>query len=136
VTTTENLSALAQSVSIKTLHGDKPAPWGGDVKRSATACPPPNHYRVTLGYAGRTYTFDFWRGTGIKDDPTALGCLECLLDDANGSDCTFDEWCADRGYDSDSRTAERTFKACRRVDRNLRRLLGDDFGRFIDAARN
>lgn len=55
--------------------------------------------------------------------PTAysvLACLDLIHDD------NFEDWCSNYGYDSDSRTAESTYKACLEQDRNLRRLFDMD----------
>lgn len=95
-----------------------------------------NGYRCTLKYKGRKYSFDFWHGVAINSDPTAEGCLECLLSDAHGADNTFEDFCGEFGYDTDSRKAERIYKACIKVRENMERLLGDDFEAFLYAERD
>ena len=56
--------------------------------------------------------------------PTLNGILSCLISDADGADAlTFEEWCSDFGYDTDSRKAERIFNECRRIAVLLQRIL-------------
>lgn len=55
--------------------------------------------------------------------PHAADVLYSLLMDGSALDQSFDEWCADFGYDTDSRKAERIFDACRDNARKLRRLF-------------
>lgn len=126
----KTLKALARKVRITSTYGakldwDKQSDW----QRNA------NGYRCTLRYQGRQYSFDFWQGTGITSDPTAEGCLECLLSDAQSGELDFEQFCGDLGYDTDSRSAEATWKACQKVNENMRRLLGDDFEDFLYADR-
>jgi len=92
-----------------------------------------NGYRCTLRYDGRQYTFDFWQGLGISRDPDAEGCLECLLSDAQAGEMDFEQFCAEFGYDTDSRKAEQTWKRCQRVLENMLRLLGDDYEEMLYA---
>lgn len=48
----------------------------------------------------------------------------------------FEDFCAEMGYDSDSRSAEAIWKACAKVETSLKRLLGDDYETFLYADRN
>ena len=127
--TQKTLKQLAKKVRLSfdwgaKLDYDKQDKW----QREA------NGYHCTLRYKGRQYSFDFWQGQGIASDPTAEGVLECLLSDSTVSD-DFADFCNEFGYDSDSRKAEKTHKACLKVGENTRRLLGDDFEAFLYAKR-
>ncbi len=62
--------------------------------------------------------------------------LDCLLSDSQAGEQDFEEFCAEFGYDTDSRKAERTWKACRAQAPKVKRLLGEDFERFLYADRN
>ena len=54
----------------------------------------------------------------------------CLCDsDALQYDGDFEEWARDLGYESDSRSAEKTFRECERIGRAMKRLFGADFER-------
>ena len=90
-------------------------------------------YTVTLRYQRRAMTVEFWCGSACSE-PNAATVLDCLASDASGVESSrgFEDWCGDYGYDVDSRKAERTFKACEKVARNLRRLLGDDYRRIVE----
>ena len=89
-----------------------------------------NHYRVTLRTRTpkRQLSIYFSQGYGIHEDPTASGVLSCLVSDASGIDnaLSFEEWAREYGYDTDSRKAERTYKACEEQARKLRAFLGDE----------
>jgi len=50
-------------------------------------------------------------------------------------DSDFEEFCSEFGYDTDSRKAENTHKACLKVGENIKRLLGDDYDDFLQADR-
>lgn len=52
-------------------------------------------------------------GRGEVPSPSTADVLYCLLSDAQASDAgSFEEWAGDLGYDTDSRAAERVYKAC------------------------
>ncbi len=46
--------------------------------------------------------------------------LACLVQDAVGSSQTFDDWCADYGYDTDSRKALQIYMDCQETAKKLR----------------
>lgn len=46
--------------------------------------------------------------------------LACLVQDAIGSAQTFDDWCSDFGYDTDSRKALQTYLDCQETAKKLR----------------
>jgi len=126
----ENLHDLARAVSL-TVTGDPARPYDqqDDWQRNA------NGYRVRLRYQRRSMTIDFWQGIAHTSDPDAAGVLDCLLSDADCGARSFDDFCSELGYDVDSRKAYRTWQACQRTDRQLRRFLGDDFDRFLYSER-
>lgn len=127
-TTSESLADLCEKVHIKVSWGASKS-WDlmDEWQRQA------NGFRCTLRYQGRQYTFDFWQGVGIEREPTAYSILCCLLSDARCSEYKFVEFCAELGYDEDSRKAYRSWKECRKIYSNLLRLLGDDFETFLYA---
>lgn len=49
--------------------------------------------------------------------------LHCILMDARGSDQPFEDWCADYGYDDDSRKAEAIWKQCRHTLDEINRCV-------------
>lgn len=71
----------------------------------------------------------FSKGIGHHGaEPTAEEVLECLASDAAGIENggSFDDWCSEYGYDTDSRKALKVFKACEHSAARLRRFLGAD----------
>ena len=67
--------------------------------------------------------------------PAASDVLHCLLMDAEALDASgFEEWADNLGYDSDSRAAERTYRACLETGLQLRAMIGDELtGRLREA---
>jgi len=97
-------------------------PWGAD------------HWKVTLRCQRRQLTTYFSKGYGHGGAaPTADEVLDCLASDAGGYYCdgsgapprSFEDWCGDYGYDTDSRTAERTYNVIGKHAAKLKRLLGE-----------
>lgn len=58
--------------------------------------------------------------------PDVLDVLYSLVLDSSAADETFEDWCANYGYDTDSRKAEATYRACVDYGIRLRRILGAD----------
>lgn len=86
-----------------------------------------DHWRVTLKRPGRRMSLFFSKGYGHGGaPPTAEEVLECLRSDACTDGDTFEEFCFSLGYDSDSRKAEKSYKAAQRQTDKLRRFLGAD----------
>jgi hypothetical protein len=65
----------------------------------------------------------------IPTAPTIAAILYCLASDASGIDNarTFEEWASDLGYDTDSRTAHKTYKVTKRQTQKLKALLGPEW---------
>lgn len=122
----ETLSALVQRIGIESKEVDNNPNISGDAWDA-------NHYCVTLRYDGRQMTTYFSMGIGLTDKPSAIEVVGCLVRDAHYSSYSFSEFCYDLGYDEDSRSAERTWKAIKKQTTRLRRLLGADYERFMAA---
>lgn len=73
----------------------------------------------TRGYFGPAET--------AKKKIDAKTVLESLFSDASGAFETFESWCGDLGFDSDSRKALETYLACQRTAMDLRKLLGASY---------
>lgn len=88
---------------------------------------------------GKTQSFEYRTGTGHREKgrvdqhswtvqvrpvpPSAADVLYCLTSDALSAQQTFQSWCAELGYDSDSRRAEKTYFACQEVSDKLTKLF-------------
>ena len=84
-----------------------------------------SHWKVTLRRPGRQMTVPFSQGPAHCREPEADDVLSCLLSDASSDQQDFASWCADLGYDEDSRKAERTYQAVQQQTAKLQRFLGD-----------
>lgn len=61
----------------------------------------------------------------LKPTPPGLAdVLSCLMSDACGAEDTFEGWCGDFGYDTDSRKALATYLACQETRGALIAFLG------------
>jgi outer membrane protein OmpA-like peptidoglycan-associated protein len=108
--------------------------------KSANWKPAGHHYRVTLSRASqyvipsgtmaqlagrKRMTFDFWdsvhnMGNNIKPSPYDI--LACVSSDVACSD-TFEDFCSDFGYDTDSLKALQTYRKLDRFAKRLREFL-------------
>jgi hypothetical protein len=95
-------------------------------QRSATNWEQPHYlYRVKLARGRKSYTCDFRTGMGWTTEPTIADLVSSLMLDASCGEISFEDFCSDFGYDSDSRSAERTHRACKRTHEALSRLMSD-----------
>jgi hypothetical protein len=93
-----------------------------------------DHWSVTLRRAKRgdlpaarmTVSFSMGIGHGGKH-PSTDDVLDSIASDAAGFENaqSFEDWAADYGFDTDSRKAERIFRAVEREAKRLRAFLGD-----------
>lgn len=68
-----------------------------------------------------------WGGSKYRiKKPTVADVLDCLASDASGADESFEDWASNYGYDTDSRSAERTYQTIQKQVKELRQLLGRD----------
>lgn len=80
-------------------------------------------FKLKLTRKGKSYTFEFGQSivnAGIE--PTMYDVLTCLTKYEPG---TFENFCWDYGYDTDNRTAERTYKVVCKEWKAVERLFGD-----------
>ena len=91
-----------------------------------------DHWRVVLRLKAKTQTrsfstfFSMYRGyNGATPDADTV--LDCLASDASAVENTsgFEDWADEVGYSTDSRTAERIYKALQRNAKRLRAFLGE-----------
>lgn len=69
-------------------------------------------WNVTLRHGKRIMMFPYYGG-GLASEPSAGDVVEDLESNADTLNRTFEDWALEFGYDPDSRSAERTFRACR-----------------------
>lgn len=92
-----------------------------------------NHYKVKISGAGAPFPLHYSKGLGhVKNGrpipPTLEEVLDCLASDAATVENTgvFEDWCAELGYDQDSRKAEKSFRESQDQAARLKKLLGED----------
>ena len=81
-----------------------------------------NHWRCILWRGNRRMTIYFSQGPAISKEPTAADLLDCLASDYTTED--FESWASELGYETDSRKAERAYRACVKQSEQLVVLLG------------
>lgn len=86
------------------------------------------HWRCVLRCGRHQMTVPFSQGSAHTAAPTVADVLNCLASDSAGLENAqgFEDWCADYGYDTDSRKAERTYHVVERTSAQLMTLLGAD----------
>lgn len=85
-----------------------------------------SHWKCTFRKGKRRMTSYFSQGSAISREPEAADVLDSLASDANCVTGSFEDFCSDLGYDSDSRKAERTYKICKRYAGKLEKFLGSE----------
>lgn len=94
-----------------------------------------NNHRVTVKHKGKQYSFDFWGSIAeptIRTDQGNVFALYCSLSDAASGNEAFENFCGDFGYDPDSRTAERVYKACKRTLDKVERVFSCDLYELLN----
>ena len=70
-----------------------------------------------------------WFAKAQKVAPSPSEVLACYCREGLDADQSFENWCADFGYDSDSRKALDTYNACTENGKKARRVLGAENAR-------
>ncbi len=93
-----------------------------------------DHWKCEFSLFGaptKYMTIDFYTGFGHrkglkKVEPKPEAVLGCLISDAVGLDCAplFEDWAAEYGYDTDSKSAERIYFAVQHQTNRLIKFLG------------
>jgi len=113
--------AAKYNITMSVEHADtNPNMMAADDKWMRDA----QHYKCVLTYKRRKMTVPFSCGSAIEHGPTVEDVLNCLISDASSTDYSFEEWCREFGYDTDSRKAEQIYKICQTQSVKLQRLLG------------
>jgi hypothetical protein len=124
------IKELSKDVAITCQHGTRlPLAKQDAWQRSA------NGYTCALEFQKRRMTVDFWMGTGLRKEPTASEVLSSLVSDSLSveNSGSFENWCGDLGLDSDSRKAEKTYRAVLSLSQKLAKFLGPAYEDFLSA---
>ena len=80
-------------------------------------------FPVTLRKKGRQMTLRFGQSLAAgSEEPDAYDVLACIT---KYDPCTFEDFCGEFGYDTDSRRAEKCWKAVTREWKAVARVFGD-----------
>lgn len=94
-----------------------------------------DHWRVTLRRPGnRKMTVYFSMGSAHNGkEPEVADVLDSLASDASGIENarSFEDWCGEYGYDTDSRKAHRTYTICKREAERLQKFLDAGYERLL-----
>jgi len=91
--------------------------------------PEMDHWKCKIRCGRQSMTLVFSMGSGHHGkEPELYDVLDCLASDAAGYENarSFEEWCGEYGYDTDSRKAERTYKTIGKQAEALKRVLGEE----------
>lgn len=71
-----------------------------------------------------TFVTEYSMGSALKGKPKLEDVLESLSMDISSADDTFESFCDNCGYDTDSRKAFQIYEACQVIAKDLTALLG------------
>lgn len=83
----------------------------------------PRHFHCTISRGSKSYEFWYSQGEAHKEKPEFLESFSSLLQDAHGYQDDFSEWCAEYGYDDDSRKAYAIWEACNETRVHLLNMM-------------
>lgn len=79
--------------------------------------PRPPYRKNTLAYAS-------WEKDAFRPvQPCAANVLYSLIQDSSAIDTSFEYWCSDYGYDSDSISAFNTYQTCCKIAKEMRQVF-------------
>lgn len=84
-----------------------------------------SHWRVTLMRHRESICVFYSMGSAHTSEPDIRDVFYSLLIDSDSGGESFGDWCANYGYDTDSRKAEKTHRACKRIAAGLARLFSE-----------
>jgi hypothetical protein len=91
------------------------------------------HYKCRITKGRRGFTLYFSQGSAHTSAPTLKDVLECICDDAASYENagSFENWASEMGWDTDSRKAEKSYRATKRQSEQLKRTLGPDTYEYL-----
>lgn len=86
------------------------------------------HWVCRFRRAGKRMSVHFSMGPAHSGEPKTDEVLDCLASDASSFENagSFESWAGDYGYDTDSRKAERTYRAVEKQTAKLRAFLSPE----------
>ena len=131
MTTTPDLADLCNRIGLA-------LEWAPSDRNPHMRDMPPGsqHYKCTLELDGERMELRFSKGPACEYGVTVEEVVACLCMDALGyfNVDSFEEWAEEYGYDTDSRQAEKTYKAVANYAHEFKALCGEHFDALCDAA--
>lgn len=99
------------------------------------------HSKVTIKNLenGKRTSFDFWGSVmnpSLESNYDLLNAFYCFVSDALSGVSSFEDFCYEFGYDTDSRSSERTWKACKHSTDKFFRMSGYSLDMLYDLVNN
>jgi len=117
-----NKATFKQFEVKASYKGTKKAEWSSDNFN--------NHMiTVTNTDTDQKITFEFWASNArptIEREYDVLNAFYCFVSDAVAGSETFENFCHEFGYDTDSRTAEKIHKKCKKSLEKLNKIYDGD----------
>ncbi len=119
------MKATFKNFEINAVYtGAKMAQWGGNTENW-------NHHNITVKNTdnGLKCRFDFWSSIAHPDmteEYDVLNAFYCFVSDSISGKMNFEEFCGEFGYDTDSMTANKTWKSCKKSTEKLERIYNGD----------
>jgi len=84
-------------------------------------------YACRLIYQEKSMDFPYHMGIYYTEEPKIGQVLESLILDCQcGEYETFEGFCDEFGYDTDSRKAQKAYEHCKKIKKGMKRLLGEE----------
>jgi len=111
---------ISQHQLTYSCHQVQSRPDGVETEQGA------KHFRCHIGRLSRSFGFYFSETSTQADSPTLPQILERLVEDARDYENAekFEDWAQKRGYDIDSRKAEKQYRVIKRQSEQLKRSIG------------
>lgn len=92
-----------------------------------------NHFKVSVKHEQNSISFDYYgsqhdwqQGNETLEGNDLLFTFRSFLGDAQSGAMTFEDFCGEFGYDTDSRQAEKIWKACKKAMTQAKNLGIDE----------
>ncbi len=119
-----NLEALCAQLEVSMSYVDR----GIHIEKDANHPWEHHAYTVKVTRGAESFETTYKQGMAHEDAPSLVAVVACLMSDARAGELgSFETFCGEYGYDTDSRRAESTYNACRDTSAAMRRLLGEHF---------
>lgn len=120
------VKATFKQFEIKANYkGTKKAEWSDNRHQNF------NNHMVTIKNieTEQKITFEFWASIAhpvLNKEYDILNAFYCFVSDAVSGSESFENFCSELGYDSDSRTAEKIYRKCKKQLEKLNRIYDGD----------